>query len=959
MSEVEIETLVTRVKCADGWFNVNQTATCFSLLWTKREISFNEAHKICLAQNASVFSTLETDEYFRTWESYQFKAKLLDGLAYKMYLSNISVADAATNKQGHVLQNETFGKPLHSKSLKNALPHMVHWMIPGPPNYLSFFTLYKNKCSIVEFSIISFNYIVEDAESHTTRGWGVKQRPCSELVDVAAVICEKPSDLYVAHCLQNHFECNDNTCILLIYRCDSVADCFDGEDEENCFLNNTTAMTSTPEQFVTLHCLHGEACNDTFLNVIHTHSLCDGVHLRNMFLKEKEVCPTFVLRHINISQLAEHWVNNQGMVYFKSTDIANLFLKEKYYKSHLSNTALFNHNFRMSSITPISQYQDLNMTTCADIDSLCKISIHKKTCSPKEFLVACKHITCPGMFKCNDYYCIYMSSVCDGQYDCKNGDDEKLCSILTCPGSLKCRGQNRCVSMKEICNNHVDCQYSMDDEMECQNCPSDCECAGYVVSCKLQNIQNVLTLNTVPYVKGLLLQFSDSTLYLQKFNLVSLVYLNISFSLIQHINMLKIAEEKTYPTSFLLIVDFSHNELKSAHFLKHIMFRKVIYLDLSFNLLYTLKYDVHLLSKYLSALLLSRNNLEYFEMVSQVKLDSLSLIDIQHVRRFSKLRIYISQKVYEELEMRVSESLLCCMLDNNIKCVLNRPEVIACFGLFAGTFLKNYFYCISLISIALPLVSIFKELVHISYKDYFKKRKYFLICLMSSLVSAFMASVYLVGLSLSDIMDVNAFVFRTGNMCLILNSILYTSLECTIIFKAFLVVIVALKVLYPFKHQCLWVKWTGPISIFVWLFILTTYMLNIVYINRNDELVFDKLCSIGWCAMRLNANYMYATLCLIDFTLICITVLSMFKTYTCLKKKSKLTALQSTKTYSAHIIIFKMLYPNFPELILRINLLFILIMKLSNWVNENYCSSLIVFVLPINIICTSVFSLLK
>ena len=90
-------------------------------------------------------------------------------------------------------------------------------------------------------------------------------------------------------------------------------------------------------------------------------------------------------------------------------------------------------------------------------------------------MLFCKDFSCPGLFKCVEYFCLAMSQVCDGHIDCRYGDDEMFCDNLTCPGLLKCRGENRCISYEELCNGHVDCLYSYDDELYCSSCPVGCQ----------------------------------------------------------------------------------------------------------------------------------------------------------------------------------------------------------------------------------------------------------------------------------------------------------------------------------------------------------------------------------------------------------------------------------------------------------------------------------------------------
>ena len=85
--------------------------------------------------------------------------------------------------------------------------------------------------------------------------------------------------------------------------------------------------------------------------------------------------------------------------------------------------------------------------------------VYDRTCSITNYSYAkwsndmlfCKDFSCPGLFKCVEYFCLAMSQVCDGHIDCRYDDDEMFCDNLTCPGLLKCRGENRCISYEELC----------------------------------------------------------------------------------------------------------------------------------------------------------------------------------------------------------------------------------------------------------------------------------------------------------------------------------------------------------------------------------------------------------------------------------------------------------------------------------------------------------------------------
>ena len=51
-------------------------------------------------------------------------------------------------------------------------------------------------------------------------------------------------------------------------------------------------------------------------------------------------------------------------------------------------------------------------------------------------LLHCRHVLCPGMFKCRHNYCIYIVAICDGVVDCPESEDERSCLNIYCPGAV-------------------------------------------------------------------------------------------------------------------------------------------------------------------------------------------------------------------------------------------------------------------------------------------------------------------------------------------------------------------------------------------------------------------------------------------------------------------------------------------------------------------------------------------
>ena len=120
---------------------------------------------------------------------------------------------------------------------------------------MSFFADVNQTCHTLDFAVATFNL---DGRHDPTRGWGVKCRSCSEAVRVSAIKCEKPNKINAVKCQSNRFPCHDKTCVLLIYRCDFVQDCFDGSDEINCILN---VQNTSRDQVVVLPCVSNTNCD--------------------------------------------------------------------------------------------------------------------------------------------------------------------------------------------------------------------------------------------------------------------------------------------------------------------------------------------------------------------------------------------------------------------------------------------------------------------------------------------------------------------------------------------------------------------------------------------------------------------------------------------------------------------------------------------------------------------------
>ena len=451
------------------------------------------------------------------------------------------------------------GKRLSPETPSNYLPHIISELLDlGTISQLQkemFYADINGTCSVVERSFVSV-IIMGHASAAETINWGAKCRSCSARFSTTGVICEKERKPYINDCSQDQFRCNDGSCILLLYNCDLVVDCFDGGDKEKC----SRKKGEMSHQSLKLPYLQAGTKTITEIQV---HTICDGIYSNVTFIHERDSCFESKLKHIDFSRdnTTSLEIEFKKMYY---AHLTNLFLEEKrlclnYNSSHIKIKL---REYTSGFTKLLNQFSKADH--CSQINQLCVFSFNTNHCGRKKMNNICRIVKCPGMFKCDMFYCIHMSYVCDGQYDCKEGDDEILCPLTSCPGLLKCRGENRCVSKEEICDNHVNCLYSMDDEIDCHKCPVNCECIGYSVKCRLEGSLNNISSIPVINIKGLTLTGVQRALHVQNLHIFGLVYINASICQIAKI----IYSHRIHDQIFILIADFKYKELTVINFLQ-------------------------------------------------------------------------------------------------------------------------------------------------------------------------------------------------------------------------------------------------------------------------------------------------------------------------------------------------------------------------------------------------------
>ena len=361
-------------------------------------------------------------------------------------------------------------------------------------------------------------------------------------------------------------------CILLIYVCDQVSDCFDGSDEVRCSYEKMWNVIST-SNIVMPHILAGNYSRSQSDINTPVHAICDGINSYNL-IYHQDICVTNQPIYINCRAMQ----NSKDFVSIKGGEslwdintVWELYQIEMRLKNP-PQIAVSLH-FKNNAISHLSINKYLEPCKWKSykigLEDKCKISVRIIPCNHGSIKNICQYMECPGMFKCHLYYCLPMSAVCDGHHDCYRGDDGNYCKNMTCPGLLKCRGENRCVSEQEICDGYSDCLVSRDDEIMCGKCIFGCECNGYTASCDVDQV--VLNEGQLNHIKGLVLKTKTSQIRLKHPSMTALIYINVS-----HTGIELLYFNTLFSSQSIIFADISSNMFQSSNNISISLFDKVI-----------------------------------------------------------------------------------------------------------------------------------------------------------------------------------------------------------------------------------------------------------------------------------------------------------------------------------------------------------------------------------------------
>ena len=490
------------------------------------------------------------------------------------------------------------------------------------------------------------------------------------------------------------------------------------------------------------------------------------------------------------------------------------------------NTTQVNTSHTIYTISCPSSVDNKLSHVIKRIGSMCQYSKNEHVC----YLSQCKDIGCPGKFKCPNSYCIPISFLCDEETDCIRGEDEVNCFSIVCPGMLKCRGETRCITHDQICDKHKDCLYSADDEVGCSSCPGGCQCTLYMANCSLDTFTGF----TPPtYIKGLIFSGFNDYFPINLVSISNLLYLDLSYCGISTRTHTHFVLQKH---AHILFLNLTNNNITHLSFISLTYLRKLIIIDLSLNPISFIQKDTFQNTPHLLLIRLVSIKIVNIEWQAFDLMTPRSLVIIQGILWYSlnimlnseSTNIEYSPERYLGL-VYVSDPVICCFLPVGTRCgttgTVYRPTICK---IFLDNHTKLGLMVLTPLSFLFLILTSVCDIIQFKGKT---KRNYYLSIIFNIKVSESLIILYLWTLLLVQSFVTNRYLWSLSLMCSSLAALFIINYEANVIFKSFSCLFLLLKVLYPFKHQCLWLRKTMLICGLVWTMLFTSISGSILFIT--------------------------------------------------------------------------------------------------------------------------------
>ena len=909
--------------CPDGWVKIYNI--CFMALKPETSASFYKAEEICRNYNA----TLPVLNKAYLGSADQHKPHMIvhrpvsDGLVNEFRNVYFSIVKSIINQPDYFITNALVGHPILItdeyriyqevlNALQVVLPDLEVIQMPARRRQ-------GHMCIVLTTGHLQKHYLhgfYLRTGLYTMDNWGIKYRPCGAEVNAEVLLCEKPARFQRPVCPATQHQCDDKSCIQLFYVCDGINDCDDGADETICFGNFSTFISKSnisvyTKNIVTCH-LSKQVDFPNNSSYIHINAFCDGaIQCSNSYdevvcqIKPDKPLPADFITStnyqwpLNTYKFKRRISRSDKIMWLKAVVASSRHLQYIYTSRHDQDVVSFEQEFAMinmstnvSSFSPYKVECEYNYNNY--FSDICRTNPAIGGCGQIYPSHICQHIGCPGMLKCGASFCVIVSAVCDGIQDCVNAEDEKNCRFLTCPGLFRCRSETTCLGQHNVCDGHVDCEQSQDDEVDCRPCPNSCICYGYTISCLLVD-ENSPILATLYYWKVVNIQLSFGYAPLDQISpFCNMLFLDFSDT---ELRFIKLDSSLTLCTNQLIKLNVSKNIISTLTFISHSAWLNLICFDASHNQIVNLPSK---LPERLQYIYLEDNLLNFISKEFSSFLYNMVFLDVSNNALYI-LELHLSVgRDASVILVNVPDSRSCCLLPDHVVCHTVNIVYHSCQSIFPYIWLQWMWIAVAFIFSTLSIFVIIR--FFIMGKDTAKGTGRHFRVIMSNIISSnSMLSLYFVVVSSFGSQATNLYVWKTQFTCKIIYIIFFSSLHGNMFFKIFRSIFVILKTVFPFKHQCRWLRFSAVICSGYWFLTISLAIAVLAVLGglTNNMLFYtnvDQACTLFCVGTGTDGvSWLVILIVWIDFTLVLIRVALELHWLLNLQGKSNVTSHSKTK----------------------------------------------------------------
>ena len=542
---------------------------------------------------------------------------------------------------------------------------------------------------------------------------------------------------------------------------------------EMLFVSSLTHCHTIPQ--------HWQKDNDSFLreneSEIHKEHGTAQVCVNLYFLERTNICLHYKVQEEKIKYEATNFFCNDGSqlhIILKDDLVADCGSTAE---DELHLQALLTSNKATNCEHPFQIPCRTGHSKCYNITEVCSYSLdeyhHLHPCRTGDHLESCINFECTLTFKCTISYCIQWSSICDGKWDCPDGDDERgqpCTDADRCRNMFKCQGPGQtCIPLGNVCDNKKDC-LSNDDEHLCVlagiSCPGDCQCQTFSLFCG--NVSLVQTFTKYPYLS---VYFSHIHTHFSILYNLGLFFPSAISATLQYCS-LHVVCQSTFPNN-VVSIDFSFNHLSVLDKNCFKTINKVQYLSFNHNAIQFLNSSTFALLLNLAYLSLSNNPLSNVQSQSFSNLTMLSILNLKNIsvnqiERNALFQLPNLQVVWS------SDFLVCCATPSKTKCTETLPWYLSCFGHLRN---KILMFCFLLAGFAILFVNLLSCGMHFAFK---RRQKVFFVIVISINANYVLLSLYYFVMWIVDLSHDTSFVlndaqWRSSEICFTIFSVSWTT----------------------------------------------------------------------------------------------------------------------------------------------------------------------------------------